>query len=162
MLARLSELDGVARVSVDHAGELLRLTLDRDALPASLALLRDLGQEAEVVDGHTATKATIWYDAASVHELSFVEAGVIADRVVPRFLREHQLPIEPATLRGGVVSALHRSFTERGSDAAVSTGAFRHDAVRATVRAVGGLIGPGTARAFGALLEADLSQDHRS
>jgi hypothetical protein len=161
VLARLGELDGVARAEVDHAGDLLRLTLDRNAVAASLALLRELGHEAEVVDHDVATKTTDWYDATSVNELSFVEAGVIADRVVPRFIREHGVPFDPTTLRGLVVSALHRSFTERRIDVSASAGAFRHESVGATVAAVGSLLGPEAARAFRALLEADLSQDHR-
>jgi hypothetical protein len=161
VLARLTKLDGIARAEVDHAGVLLRLTLDRDTVAASLALLRELGHEAEVVDDDAATKTTGWYDAASVNDLSFVEAGVIADRVVPGFIREHQAPIDPATLRGLVVSALHRSFTERAIDVGGSASAFRQDSVRATVDAVGSLLGSEAALAFGALLEADLSQDHR-
>lgn len=160
MLARLTALDGVAMAEVDHAGDLLRLTLDRDALAASLALLRDLGHEAEVEDGDGAPGTTVWYDAASVHELSFVEAGVISDRLVPRFMREHDLPIGPATLRAAVVSALHRCFTERALGAG-NTGAFRQECVRSVVAAAAPIIGTPAAEALGALLEDDLGRDHR-
>ncbi|HEX9496611.1 MAG TPA: hypothetical protein VGA38_12705 [Candidatus Limnocylindria bacterium] len=158
MLARLTELDGVVRAEVDRAGDLLRLTLDRDVRDASIALLRELGYDADLVTDAPTTAG--WYGTTSVNELSRIEAGAIADRVVPRFAREHQGTLDQGALREVVVGVLHRCFTERALGAG-NTGTFRQDCVRAVAAAAVPIIGVPSAEALAGLLEDDLVQDHR-
>ena len=163
MLARLEALQGVSRAETNYAGDLLRLSIqDEAARGQAELLLRDLGYEGEVVSAEAAPRAIAWYDARSVGELSQIEAGVIADRIVPPFAQEHHLSAgEAPRLRAAVVAALHGCFL-RHSTGEIGTGAFRNECVRVTVEAVRATIGADQARALGEVLDLDLAQDHRS
>lgn len=160
MLARLDQVAGVERAEVDRAGDLLRLTLHPDALGRALSALHDLGYEADIDTSAVAT--TAWYDRSSVGDLSFIEAGAIAARVVPAFARARTLSAEDtAALHDTVVAALHRCFTQRAVGDDATTGAFRHECVRQVTEAASASIGADAASLLGALLDADLTQDHR-
>lgn len=155
MLARLEAIDGVAEAEVDGGGHLIRLSVrDERSLGASIALLDELGHRA------TATSSTggeSWYDARSVGELSRIEAGFIADRIVPAFAqREGLSPERSAQLRAAVVDALHRSFVTNTFEGGGGSGAFRRACVMAVESRAGPIIGVDQARTLGRSLDADL------
>jgi len=162
VLARLDSLDGVIGADVDRAGDLLRLRLEAGALEPAITLLRQLGYEVDLASESIATSGR-WYDASSVGELLFIEAGAIAGRVVPAFARTWTLSgPELAELHDLVVSELHRCFTDRGLVAGATTGAFRRDCVAVVIAATPRIVSEEGARALGALLDADMRQDHRT
>ncbi|HEV2011849.1 MAG TPA: hypothetical protein VGS17_12570 [Candidatus Limnocylindria bacterium] len=162
MLARLQESDGVDHAAVDRGGDLLRLTLRHSDPADAIALLRELGYDAEIASDDEATTTALWYDAASVGELSRVEARVIAERIVPPLARERDLTAaEAAEVERVVVSVLHRYFTERALRAGATPGGFRQDCVLAIAAAADPVIGAGAARALAERLDIDLGQDHR-
>jgi len=162
VLARLEELDGVERAETDFAGDYLRLTLSDRTQPAiSIELLASLSYRAEPAPATVAVHA--WYDARSVGELSFVEAGVIADRVLAAFGERHPLASDVAgALRAAVVDALHTSFIATPLDAGPSSGDLRDACVRATVAAAVPVIGDRPADDLGRLLDVDMREIHRT
>ena len=161
MLARLEDLGGIRRAETDFAGDFLRLSLT-DGTPLSVAIetLATLGYRAEPAEGTAAVRT--WYDARSVGELSFVEAGVIADRVLAEVAERHRLPGEGARdLRAAIVEALHACFITKTLDAGPSSGEFRAACVRATVAAAVPVVGTRLADEIGRSLDADMTQIHR-
>lgn len=172
MLARLEDLPGVERAETDFAGDFLRLTLAEDAALATavgrtpltivVELLASLGYRAEEVFPR-AVGSGVWYDARSVGELSFVEAGVIADRVLAALAERHPLAGDVArALRAAVVEALHACFISKPLAAGASSGEFRDACVRGTVAAAVPVIGTDLADDLGRLLDADMRQIHRA
>lgn len=153
------ETPGLERAETDFAGDYLRLTLaDARAQSAAIELLAASGYPAEAV---TETPADRWYDRASVGELSRVEAGVIAERVITR-LRSTR-PIDDPTaqaLRGAVVGALHRCFTATALTAQPSPG-LRARAVGATRQAATAIVGAVVAAELARLVEEDMAEDHK-
>ena len=70
--------------AVDFSGDFLKLALrDTSAFHLVTALLEELGYRTEIASQVDAGAVDAWYDTSSVVELSRVEAGVIADRIVP-------------------------------------------------------------------------------
>jgi hypothetical protein len=105
----------------------------------------------------------VWYDARSVGELSFVEAAVIADRVLAEVKGRHSIASEVArALRAAMIDALHACFVTGPLDAGPSSGEFRKACVRATLAAAVPVVGTRLADEIGRLLEADMSQIHRA
>lgn len=155
MLARLEAIDGVTRAEVDGGGHLIRVSArDERSLGASITLLNELGHRA------TPTPSTgehAWYDARSVGELSRIEAGIIADRIVPAFAqREGLSPDRSSQLHAAVVDALHHSFVTNTLEGEGGGGAFRRACVMAVRDGAGSIIGVDQARALGRSLDADL------
>ena len=153
MLARLEAIDGVIRAQVDRGGHRLRLSVrDPGALESSVALLDALGHHA--TEGPT-DRSNEWYDARSVGVLSRLEAGTIADRIVPALALRRGLPDEQtAPLHAVIVGALHRCFLENrlGEDG----GAFRQACVTAVEVGARSIIGAEGARELARSLDADL------
>lgn len=149
-------MDGVLRAATDRTGDLLRLEL-RDDVPvgAVVEALSALGFASDRDDAAGADRT--WYDARTVGELSFIEAGVIAERVVTAFGRAHPLLADEAPqLKTAIAEALHASFVTTPLGAGPSSAAF-HDACRAaTVSASTPLVGEAAARELGRLLDADM------
>ena len=161
MLARLEDLPGIERAETDFAGDFLRLTLDEGTQSSAIALLASLGYAAEPNDGTPADRA--WYDARSVGDLSFVEAGVIADRVLADLWTQQPLASRVAgALRAAVVEALHACFVTKPLAAGPSSGEFREACVRASVAAAIPVAGTAVADELGRLLDADMRQIHRA
>ncbi len=163
MLARLEELDGIERAETDFAGDYLRLTVTGETqLPVAIELLAALGYRAEDVS-HATVVISAWYDARSVGELSFVEAGVIADRVLAELRARHPLgPDIAGALRAAVVDALHACFITKPLEAGPSSGDFREACVKATVAATVPVIGTSLSDELGRLLDADMRQIHHA
>jgi hypothetical protein len=162
VLARLEDLVGIVRAETDFAGDFLRLTLSEERpLTTVIDLLSSLGYRAEIA---TATVVIgVWYDARSVGELSFVEAGVIADRVLAALRARQPLTTDVAgALRAAVVDALHACFITKPLEAGSSSGEFREACVRATVASAVPVIGTRLAEELGRLLDADMGQIHRA
>jgi hypothetical protein len=163
VLARLEALEDVDHAFVDHSGDLLRLSLrDEHAITAAIALLSELGYGAERASDADVRAVTIWYDTTSVGDLSRVEAGVIADRIVPSFAEARKLSA-PATshVRSAVVDALHVCFISNALASGPSLGEFRLSCEGAVEDAVRPIVGREPARELAALLNTDMSQDHR-
>ncbi|HET7701439.1 MAG TPA: hypothetical protein VFM06_11305 [Candidatus Limnocylindria bacterium] len=159
MLARLEGLPGVERAETDFSGDHLRLTVaDASAQNAAIELLAASGYLGEVV---TAAPTDRWYDGGSVGELSRVEAGVIADRVLTIFRRVHSLDdAASAALRDAIVDALHRCFTHT-TIAARPSPSLRASAVTAVRDAAAPIVGDGPAAELARLVEQDMSSDHK-
>lgn len=164
MLARLEELADVDHVAVDYQGDLLRLALrDASALGPATAMLAELGYRAEIADEAEAALVNAWYDTSSVGELSRVEAGVIADRIVPLFEQAHSLSsVQSELVRAAVVDALHRCFVSNALDSGANLGAFRSGCETAIEERVRPILGADSATALARLLNLDTSEDHRS
>ena len=164
MLARLESLSGVDRAAVDFHGDLLRLTVrDESAVGPATALLAELGYRAELATAADAPAEGAWYDTDSVGELSRVEAGVIADRIVPSFARARSLPAARAeVVRAAVVDALHECFISHALGSGPSLGPFRSSCERAVEERVRPILGTDSAAALARLLNLDMSGDHRS
>jgi hypothetical protein len=162
VLARLEDLRGVERAETDFAGDVLRLSLDDEgALPVAIDLLASLGYRAGVATGAVLVRA--WYDGRSVGELSRVEAGVIADRVIAQLVEGHTLASGQAgPLRAALAGALHTCFVTNALGAGPSSGSFRDECVRVGVAAVVPVIGAVLADDLGRLLEADMRRIHRA
>ena len=160
MLARLEELDGIDRAETDFGGDYLRLHLrSRGVVPAATKLLLALGYVAEPTD---TTSITRWYGRDEVGELSRVEAGVIADRVMAKHRTIHALSDEVATaLREAVVDALHRCFVTTALTSAPSL-SLRTSCTEATRAAAAPLIGADLADELAALMATDMSEDHKT
>ena len=163
MLARLEALDDVDHAYVDHSGDLFRLSLRHErALATAIALLSELGYGAENASDAETRAVDAWYDTSSVGDLSRVEAGVIADRIVPYFAQARQLsPVQTMHVRSAVVDALHNCFVSSSLESSSSLGAFRLSCERAVEDGVGPIVGRGPAAELAELLNADMSQDHR-
>ena len=162
MLARLEDLPGVERAETDFAGDFVRLTLTGQT-PLSIAvdLLASLGYRAESAENDVAVGA--WYDARSVGELSFVEAGVIADRVLAELTARYPITSDVSgALRTEMAAALHACFITRPLTAGPSSGEFRDACVRASVAAAIPVVGTAVADQLGRLLDADMRQIHRA
>ena len=150
-------MDWVLRAATDRTGDLLRLELRDDASVGSVVeALSALGFASDRDDAAGAERRT-WYDARTVGELSFIEAGVIAERIVTTFGRSHPLLAdEGPLLRTAIAEALHACFITTPLGAGPSSAAF-HDACRAaTVAASTPLVGEAAARELGRLLDADM------
>jgi hypothetical protein len=163
VLARLEALEDVDHTFVDHSGDLLRLSLrDEHATTAAIALLSELGYRADRASDADARAVTTWYDTTSVGDLSRVEAGVIADRIVPSFAESRKLsPTATTRVRSAVVDALHERFVSNALASGASLGAFRLSCERAVEDAARPIVGREPARELAALLNTDMSQDHR-
>ena len=164
MLARLESLEGVEHAQIDYHGELLRLGLSHDgALAPATNLLSELGYGAGVAAEVDAAAVVDWYDIGSVGDLSRVEAGVIADRIVPPFARSRSLTADQIDrVRAAVVDALHGSFVSHALDSGPSLGAFRASCERAVEGRVRPILGTDAGAALARLLSVDMSEDHRS
>jgi hypothetical protein len=160
VLARLEELDGIERAETDFGGDYLRLQLrSRDAVSAATELLLSLGYLAEPTD---TTSVTRWYGRDAVGELSRAEAAVIADRVVQRHRAIRTLSNEVATaVRDALVDALHRCFVTTALTSAPSL-SLRTSCTAATREAAAPLIGADLADELAALMETDMSEDHKN
>jgi hypothetical protein len=160
VLARLEELDGVTHAETDFTGDYLRLTLnDLTALTRATEMLLALGYVAEPAAN---VRVDHWYDENSVGDLSRVEAGVIADRVVPTLRLRHELNDDLArSLRSALVEALHRCFTENAITSQPSP-SLRSSCVEATRTAASPLVGALVAEEFARVVDADMAEDHTS
>lgn len=159
MLARLEETPGIERAQTDFSGDWLRLTLaDAAAQAAAIELLAASGYVAEVT---TEMPADRWYDRASVGELSRVEAGVIAGRVITALRRARAIDGPTATaLREATVNALHRCFLATALGARPSPG-LRANAVAAARDAATAIVGDSLAIELARLVEVDMAEDHK-
>ena len=163
MLARVEKLEGVDRAEIDNRGDFLRLSLnDGGALALIADLLKGLGYESVRATDDEVQAVARWYDAASVGDLSRVEASVIADRIVPSFALAQKLsPDQTERVRSAVVDALHHCFVGTALASGPSLGAFRLSCVRAVEDTVRPIVGRASARTLAELVNADLNQDHR-
>lgn len=163
MLARLETLGDVNHARVDFTGDLLKLSMYSErALEPAIALLNDLGYSAEIASDIDAQAVGVWYDTTSVGDLSRVEAGVIADRIVPSFAKTRELsPAAVTRVRTAVVEALHACFISNALGSGPSLGEFRLSCERAVEDAARPIAGPEAARELAMLLNNDMSEDHR-
>jgi hypothetical protein len=164
VLARLESLPGVDRAEAGYHGDLLKLAVhDENALGQATALLAELGYRAEVATDADTPAVDAWYDINSTGELSRVEAGVIADRIVPPFASARSLDAaRSALVRGAVVDALHACFVKHQLGSGSSLGAFRSSCERAVEEGVRPIVGADPATALARLLQRDMSEDYRS
>lgn len=160
MLARLQELDGIEHAETDFSGDHLRLALtDRTALARATDLLVALGYVAEPAADLTVDR---WYDRDSVGDLSRVEAGMIADRVIPAVRLRHRLDADLVrALRSALVDALHRCFVEKGISSQPSP-SLRAGCVEAALAAATPIVGATVAEELARIVGADMAQDHRA
>ena len=163
MLARLEALEGIDHAHVDFSGDLLKLSMRSEhALEPAVSALNELGYRAERASAAEVDAITVWYDTTSVGDLSRVEAGVIADRIVPSFAKARKLSsAETARVRSAVVDALHDRFISNALASGPSLAAFRLSCERAVEGAARPIVGPEPAHALAALLHIDMSEDHR-
>ncbi|HEY6204042.1 MAG TPA: hypothetical protein VI056_13505 [Candidatus Limnocylindria bacterium] len=132
------------------------------ALGVAISALNELGYGAERASAAEVEAITVWYDTTSVGDLSRVEAGVIADRIVPPFAKARKLsPGATARVRTAVVDALHDCFISNALASRSSLGAFRLSCERAVEGAVLQIVGPEPAHALATLLNIDMSEEHR-
>lgn len=164
MLARLEALAGVEHAAIDYRGDLLKLALDDErALGLVTALLNELGYGAEPASGPDLVGVDVWYDRASIGELSRVEAEVIADRIMPPFARAQNLAApQNERVRAAVVDALHDCFVRHGLRGEASLGAFRTTCEHAVEERVRPILGPASATELTRALSLDMSEDHRN
>jgi hypothetical protein len=159
VLARLEQVDGLNVAETDEAGDYLRLTVrDHRAVSAARDALVSLGYSAEPAD--EGTRVARWFGVRTVRELSLIEAGVIADRVLPQL--RSVTPADAARLRTAIVGALHACFVNTDLTSAPSGQEFRGDCVRQTVAAATPIIGEGVAAEFGRLLDLDMRETHKA
>lgn len=149
--------------AVDFSGDFLKLALrDTSAFHLVTALLEELGYRTEIAGQVDAGAVDAWYDTSSVVELSRVEAGVIADRIVPPFAHAQSLSAaESELVRAAVVDALYRCFASSAIDSGPSLGAFRSSCESAVEEQVRPIVGANSAKALARLLNLDMSEDHR-
>ena len=96
-------------------------------------------------------------------ELSRVEAGVIADRIVAPFARELNLSQQVTErTRAAIVDALYDCFIRHRLDSGPSLGAFRMMCERAVEDRVRPILGAQPASALARALNRDMSEDHRT
>lgn len=156
MLARLEGEPGVTKAEVDRNGKLLRIALAPSAeIDPVLARLHQLGFIGEIVpEGFAAER---WYGRGAVGELSAEEAGVIARRVVPTFVREHGLARFEVELISVVTAALHECFVTNALDVGTPPHALDDSCGRAVRAATAFQLGEAGATALGQAVEADLA-----
>jgi hypothetical protein len=147
---------------VDHAAEYLRLSVtDARAGAAACELLVSLGYGVQPVAHERGVDR--WYDARSVGELSRVEAGVIADRVVPSVASASSFSDEMVRrLRAAVVDTLHECFLKASLTSGPSGAAFRGECVHRVRLECESIAGAEVAREIGRRLEADMLEVHRA
>jgi hypothetical protein len=159
VLARLEQIDGLTVAETDQAGDYLRLTV---RAPQVVAAARDalvsLGYSAEPAD--EGTRVARWFGVRTVRELSLIEAGVIADRVLPQL--RSVAPADAARLRVAIVGALHASFVNTDLTNAPSGQEFRDDCVRQSVAAATPIVGELVASELGRLLDLDMRESHKT
>ena len=103
-----------------------------------------------------------WYDKDSVGHLSLVEAGVIADRVVPAVRLRHELADDLArSLRSALVDALHRCFIENAISSQPSP-SLRSSCVAAALAAASPIVGAVVAEELARVIGADMAEDHKA
>jgi hypothetical protein len=161
VLARLSDIEGVRSVEVDHAGELLRIVVDRRDIGASVQQqLLDLGFASTEIEEQIPL-AIRWYGPNDVFDLSREEAQVIASRAVAAFARTHE-DLDPQRLVSVVADALVRCFQSdsAGPAAEAGTGAARLSA--AVAEAARAILPPDAAEDLGRLVRMDLASGKRS
>ena len=160
MLARLQELDGITHAETDFSGDHLRLTLtDRTAITRATDMLLALGYVAEPIADLTVDH---WYDRDSVGDLSRVEAGVIAERVIPAVRLLHQLDEDLArSVRSAIVDALHRCFIEHALTSQPSP-SLRSSCIEATRAAASPIVGAVVAEELARGVAADMAEDHKA
>ena len=160
MLARLQQIEGIDEASVDFGGTHLRLSGRVSGVENAIAILRERGYEPEpVAIGNEAQ--TKWYGLGSVDELSFVEADVIAGRVVAKLGAGVSISADVAArLRSGVAGALRECFTERDTRTEHEPAQFRDQCVKKATEVARSMLAPHLVAAFVATLEADLNEDH--
>lgn len=159
MLARIEDQAEVAAAEVDRQGELLRVDLQAsEGLARVIEILEELGliggvlAENEIADRR-------WYGRDTIGELSREEAHVIAQRVVPGFVREQGLAAsETEAIATLVANTLHRCFTTHVLAPSASSGALIESCTRAVEEATTEQLGPVRAAALGRAIQADLSE----
>jgi hypothetical protein len=157
VLARLEQIDGLTVAETDEAGDYLRLTLrDAQVVAAARDALVSLGYSAEPAD--EGTRVARWFGVRTVRELSLIEAGVIADRVLPQL---RSVAPADARLRTAIVGALHACFVNTDLTSAPSGHEFRGECVRQTVAAATPIVGEGVAAHLGRLLDLDMRDTHK-
>jgi hypothetical protein len=164
VLARLEAVSGVDHAAVDYHGDLLKMALRHEgALGPATTLLAELGYRAEIATEADARAVDAWYDTGSVGDLSRVEAGVIADRIVPPFARAQSLSASRSELvHAAVIAALHECFVSHTLGSGPSVAAFRSSCERAVDERLRPILGNAAAAAIARLLSIDMSEDHRS
>jgi hypothetical protein len=162
VLAQVEGLESVSHAEIDYRGDLLKISLSDDlALSRVADLLKSLGYGSEQASDAETRTVTNWYDTGSVGALSRVEAGVIADRILPAFALTRKLsPDQAEGARAAVIDALHSCFVGTPLASGTTLGEFRHSCVRAVDNSVRPIVGPASARTLAELLNADLTQDH--
>jgi hypothetical protein len=155
VLARLSDIEGVRSVEVDHAGELLRIVVDRRDIGASVRQqLLDLGFASTEIEEQIPL-AIRWYGPNDVFDLSREEAQVIASRAVAAFARTHK-DLDPQRSVGVVADALVRCFRDGSAGSGeAGTGAARLGA--AVAEAARAILPPDAAEDLGRLVRMDLA-----
>ena len=163
MLARLESLEDIDHAQIDFSGYLLKLSMrSHHALDPAISALKELGYGAERASAGEVEAIRVWYDTTSVGDLSRVEAGVIADRIVPPFAKARKLsPSATTQVRTAVVDALHSCFVSNALASGPSLGAFRLSCELAVEGAVNSMVGPEPAHVLAELLNIDMSEDHR-
>ncbi|TMC44785.1 MAG: hypothetical protein E6J23_06630 [Chloroflexi bacterium] len=163
MLARLEALAGIDNTEIDYRGDLLRLSAaDERALGLATDVLRQLGYETTGASDADVQEVTAWYGLDSVADLSRIEAGVIADRIVPPFAQTRNLPADQTKrLHAAIVDGLHNCFVTQSVSSGRSLGEFRLACVRIVQESVDPILGTDSARTLAELLNDDMSQDHR-
>ena len=112
MLARLEALARIDHTEIDYRGDPLRLSAaDEAALGLATHVLRQLGYETEGASDADVQEVTAWYGIDSVGDLSRIEAGVIADRILPLFPQTRNLSADQTQrLHAAIVDGLHDCF----------------------------------------------------
>ena len=158
MLARLEEIDGVRAAETDKAADYLRLSVrDTAAATAARELLVTLGYGSELAA--TEPQVARWFGVGAVGELSLIEAGVIADRVLRR-TRDAFRDDAAARLRAAIVGVLHACFVNTQLTSTPSGDEFRRDCVARAVAATTPIVGDSEARVIGRLLDEDMRRAH--
>jgi len=144
----------VESAEVDHRGELLRI---RVASPTDVhrvtELLQTLGFLGEVL-ANASDDVTRWYDVRGVGDLSREEADVIAQRVVPPFIRQHAPDLADSNrVRDLAASAMHQCFLTQTD----SAGTLQVSCGRAVAEATRAMLGDEKAEALGAAIESDMA-----
>jgi len=160
VLARLEQLDGLSLAETDEAGDYLRLTVrDAHAVAAAREALLSLGYRAEPTAGEAHVER--WFGVRRVGDLSLIEAGVIADRILPQ-LGGRIAGGDASRLRDAIVGALHACFVSTDLTSAPSGEAFRSDCVQQAIAVATPIVGSATADEIGRLLDKDMRETHKA
>src|SRR2546428_9229041 len=159
VLARLGQIGGVHTAETDQAADYLRLSV-RDGRVVGVAreALTSLGYAAEPTNEDA--RVARWFGVRTVRELSLIEAGVIADRILPQLADRIAAP-KFSRLREAIVVALHACFVSAELTSASSGQAFRSDCVQQTIAAASPIVGVTLAGEVGRLLDRDMGQVHK-